>query len=293
MHGGRPYPPSALALQMNNREIASVVWLVIVLAYCLAKSQGMRASVLSCLKLASSRTVAATFVTMAAYSFGFTAILYLVGYWDWSLLWSTAWWTVCVGVWSVIKVSGEQDEHFFKNFIKTNLRIIVLLEFLSNAYAFPLWAELLLVPIGGFLAAASVLTERREQDRQAYAGYNMALGLLGLALLCYAAYRARSDFQNFASLDTLKSVALPLVYTIVYCPFLYVLSIYSVCEQIAVRLHMRLDDKGIAWSCALLVLARCKLSRSKLLRFMREHGRGLWICMSADEARAYIRNTPV
>ena len=76
--------------------------------------------------------------------------------------------------------------------------------------------------------------------------------LFGLFLLFYASYRALTDFENFASIDNLESYYIPILFSILFLPFVYLVALIAAYESLYVKLSMFVIDKTI------LRYAKCK-----------------------------------
>ena len=278
---------------MNNREIATLVWLTIFSYWLLRYKPDVRHAIGHLLKTATRGIVGMTLLAMTVYISIATAILYRVGYWTGDMLWSSVTWLICVAIWSLMQASTEQDERFFVTFIMVNLKIAILIGFLRNAYPFPLWGELIAVPVCSLFVVMHTFTEGQEEYSQVHNLFAGLLAIVGYFLMAYIAYSIYSDFSNFSSAKNLRGLALPLVYSALYCPFLYALSVYALTETAAVRLSFRFEDKKAGWSCALLLLRKCKFSRRRLIRFSQEQGRDVWVSLSPEEAKETIRGLSV
>ena len=58
----------------------------------------------------------------------------------------------------------------------------------------------------------------------------------GLILFCYLIYKTIYSYEDFFTFETLTSLIIPLMITILFIPFIYFLALYSAYESFFVRL---------------------------------------------------------
>src|SRR5262245_31441605 len=132
---------------LNNREIATAIWLIIALLWALSIS-GVRRSIRDLLKTFLNVKIVVPFVAMLVYIFLMVTVFKKIGFWDVSATKDTILWTLgsaFATFFNLNKVS--EDEHYFKNVILDNIKFILILEFILNFYSFSLAIELALIPI--------------------------------------------------------------------------------------------------------------------------------------------------
>ncbi|MBK6739561.1 MAG: hypothetical protein IPG64_17780 [Haliea sp.] len=132
-----------------------------------------------------------------------------------------------------------------KKSAKDILSITVLLEFLVDFYTFSLLAELVIIPVLTLLVCLQVVAKSNEDHKQVASLIDGVLGVLGVIVLCNAFYDLIVGFGAFANAETLVDFATPLLLSLSFLPFIYLLSIYVAYESAFSRIGFRCDGHGI------------------------------------------------
>jgi hypothetical protein len=235
----------------NNREIASAIWLLVFLAILLIRSSQVRAASLNLIKTFLSRFFLILFFSMLVYIALMVWGLSTTGFWDASAIKLTVLWVFGSAlVMLFLANEAQKREGFFRKAILRNLTLIAVLEFVSNAYTFSLWIELLLVPVVAFIALPKALTEVKVKTDSSYKlvdkwlGY--ALALIGIVLLGIAIYRALYDIEGLLTLHNLRDFLLPVVLSILYLPFIYAWALFLAYDYLFLRINLYNKDRELA-----------------------------------------------
>lgn len=227
---------------LNNREVALLIWLGVAVIACVVHS-GIRPRLIEVLKAFGRRQILVVIGLLYVF-LGITVwLLSALSLWDWDQLKTTLVWSVVVGVASLMQVNKIEDQpRFFRDWIKDSLKVVAIVEFVVTFYAFPLWAELILQPllllIGGTLAVGM----GDPKNGAAVKLLNGLLSLLGLGLVVYAAYMIAVNQGSFLSLTTLREFYTPIVLSILFVPFIFLLHVYSTYEKSFMALRWAITD---------------------------------------------------
>ena len=131
---------------------------------------------------------------------------------------------------------ANSDDHYFRKLASDNLKLVSILEFITNAYTFGLLAELLLVPLVTCLAMLKAVAGLKAEYKKLDTLLGYVLGVIGLSLFAFAVYQAVIDLRGFTSLHSLRDFFLPPVLSLAFLPFVYGLALYATYENIFVRL---------------------------------------------------------
>jgi hypothetical protein len=251
---------------MSNREVSSLIWLVVILILFIVKSKDVRTSLYRLLNIAFKIKLLFLWGLIFFYSLAVTYLLYYIGYWKFDLLVGTISWVLFVAIHAIFKLSDIKKEKFFIQFVLNELRAILLFEFIINTYTFNIGIELLLVPFVTILSMLDIYGEYYKDFQQISKVSKNILCVVGFVIMANAFYKAYYDISNIASYTTLKSVMLPFVYSIFFSPFLYLLSVFFLYESIVTRFKI-MGNKKTSFEIFLQTFKNCKLSRTKLLKF--------------------------
>lgn len=214
-------------MELSTREIALFIWICVAAAYCLVNSS-VRPSALNLVGRLFQRQIVAVITLLYVYLGIVVWGLSLVSLWDWGQLKNTLIWSLAVGMALLFRINEVEDEpHFFRKWIRGQLKVVAVVEFVITYYTFPLLVEFLLFPTLFIIFTVIALGERHEAHRRAASFLSGILATFGLVLVAYAAYMVIIDFQNFISIKTVQDFYTPVFLSIAFVPFVFILYIYS------------------------------------------------------------------
>lgn len=167
-------------------------------------------------------------------------------------------------------IKATEYERYFKNVILDNLKLIVLLEFITNLYVFNLAVELIFMPILFIIVMISVFAERKEENRQVKKAFDYILGIIGICFILFAFANIFIDFHSFANVGNLRSFLLPPILTIVFLPFMYFFTLYTMYESYFLRLDIFNENKAITRYAKRKIFALCHLNLKMLNKLSKE-----------------------
>ena len=163
-------------------------------------------------------------------------LLFRIKLWNISYLSDTIIWILGVGFVLFMNINHTGEDNFFRKAVIDNIKLVVLIEFITNLHVFNIWVELILVPIlvllGALLGVASVHPEYKRVE----SFLTPIVGLIGVGLLVYNFYNIVVDIRSFLSMQILMEFFLPLILTILFLPFVYFLAVYMIYDLIFMRL---------------------------------------------------------
>ncbi len=89
-----------------------------------------------------------------------------------------------------------------------------------------------------------------------------------LLRLIYSIYKMANGYSDFFKLGTLHSFILPILITILFLPYLYCLSLYSIYESYFIRLDFMTVKKGKVQKVKKYIRQRAHLNINRLNRIM-------------------------
>ncbi|NRR93363.1 hypothetical protein HSX10_17450 [Winogradskyella undariae] len=197
--------------------------------------------------------------------------LTLIGFWELPLLKDTILWTVFVGFLLLMKMSKINSKNGYLNSIlKDSLKGIIIIEFIANFYNFSLLVELILIPIMTFVGVSQVFTQNKPEYKPVEKLFNGITSLFGIVVLTYTIYRISREFREFANLLTLKSFLNPIILTFLFIPFLYLVSLWSLYENVILTLSRRLKKKNHKRYLKKKMFRHFLFNRTKLKEFHKE-----------------------
>ena len=202
-----------MGIALDNRELSFLLWGIVALILMLFK-KNIRDSIFGILKTISTPNIILTNFIMLIFVSATVYFLAHLNIWDKTLLKGTLLWLIFIAFPLFFKANrANQQEHYFRNLIKENIKVIVVLEFLINLYIFPFIVEFLLVPIAVLLGGMSAVSETNKKYLLAKRVIDSIIGLLGLISIIFVLHNIISNFNTFVNYDNLKSFLLPFLFS--------------------------------------------------------------------------------
>ena len=222
---------------LNNRELSSLIWMLLLLTFFIIWSRDIRKFLAGCLgALFKPRLCIPILVSMVPVLV-LMITLSLFPFWD-SYLWKTfVIWVFIVGLQISFKAPtiNRVESSLVSKTIKLVANIRAVLVFFLNYYIFSLALELVLFPV---LALTTVLVTCAEVKdyHKLNIRLNWVLALMGFGILFHAVISTTYDHSLLLSSQSIKTLALPIVLTLTHIPFAYLLAVYCQYEGIFIRI---------------------------------------------------------
>lgn len=101
------------------------------------------------------------------------------------------------------------------------------------------------MPLFAIIGAMIALCERDSKYKSVRIFLNRLMVALGLVLAAYAIYMMVADFKQFAAIATLENLLLPIVLTLAFLPFVYLVAAYATYEDLFTRLGFFIRDEPL------------------------------------------------
>jgi hypothetical protein len=219
----------------NNREISFLIWSGIFIIFVLTQ-KSIKNSLADVVKLLFGKYFLGIYITLGIYLFGIFSLLKSVGFWTSADLKDSIFWLFSVAFVLVFSLNKAKDSNYFKAIIIDTVKVIVILEFVINFYNFSLATELTLLPLLIFIVMLQAVAELDSKNALEAKLFKHLIELFGLGLLIFSIYKMADGYSDFFKLGTLHSFILPLLLTVLFLPYLYCLSLYSIYESYFIRL---------------------------------------------------------
>ncbi len=273
----------------SNREIATALWLAAFLAYALPRGHAYR-SVAALLRSFFRAKVQLLVWLMVLYSAISVALLAMVGLWDLSLLRDTIMWFCVVAIGLLFRYTTSKAQYTFRRILTDAIAFTVVLAFVVSKYTLSLPVELILVPIVTLLTMTVAYGRAKPEFAVATKMAQWVLAATGLALLAYASVRAFSNLPSLVTMDTVKSIALEPLLTLMAVPFLYGVSFAVTYEAVFIRLgfFQKMDSQTRRYAHR-RIRAYAGLSLGKLQHLLDKHGMDLARASTKDDVDKLVQ----
>ena len=229
----------------SNRELASAIWISLFLVWAATKA-GFRKSFERVLKALLNKYIVWVFVGMAFYVIVIVMVLGLswAGFWSSANLKITIYWFVSSAIVTVFRSTQEtSNPNYFRQTLRDNMNVVVLLEYIANFHSFNILAELAIFPVVAILVAVQAFSEEKEEYKSIQNPLNAVLAIYLLSLLIYSVYRAVADPLEYATADALSEFLLPPMLSIAFLPFMFLILTYLSYEQAFLSIRFSMPDE--------------------------------------------------
>lgn len=242
----------------NNREISIFLWVVLFIIWFFFQKQNRESTISliqAFLKLYKS------YIIMFVYIVILVVVFYKLYLWDWSLLKDTIYWVFGGAFIMFFNINKAMEKNkYFINILKDCFKLIILIEFLSNLYSFPIVIELISIPLLVIIGLMTALGENKA-DKKVIKFSNTLMLVYALAVITYSTIRIVNDTDSVFTFENLKSLLFGPVMTVLFIPFLYFIALYKVYESFLRMKKFILKEhsdlyKYLRWQ----VIKRCNLS---------------------------------
>ncbi len=258
----------------NNREIASLVWLGVLLAVVLLASRkdgGIFRSLRSLLASFSHPKVLVPLLLYAGWVLASLIPASILGVWEPGLWVTTVTWLLLSGLGLLFKFPDVIEEPgFFKLAIMRLVQTAVLIEFVANLASFALWVELVLQALALVFGMASAVASSDPEHAQVTRLANGYFVTYGLLAAIWGLSQLVSDWSTFDHGDLLREFLLPIWLTPVALVYVYALAVYAAYETANVQI--RFASKGRVLAKQRLAMILRTAGRPERLRVLGRAG---------------------
>lgn len=243
-------------MALDNREMAALLWLAILLMFCLAQPK-VRAHVPDLLRTAMHPKVLLPVLLMLGYLALEVWLGYRLSLWRSDLLKPTILW-VAFSAFSMFFAFDEASKkpHFIRHSLTKAIGIAAFLEFFINIAPMNLAAEFLLQPFMAGLMMLSAAAVWKEEQRAVKKRMDTVVALTGFAILAYA---TREVYFGWGRLDKealLLQLALPVWLSIGLLPYICAVSLTANYGMAFVRMKSMAGSRKVSWRIKLALIAR-------------------------------------
>lgn len=269
----------------TTREISTAIWIAFLILWILLH-RPTRKALVNVLRTACSIQLILPFFLMIAYATGITFLFYKSAFWKPLFIRDIVLWIFFVGTPLFFGAINKQaEEHYFKNIIINNLKLTVLIEFLISTFTLPLIWELILVPVFTFIFMLDTVASIKNQYKPAKKVIASLIIIINVVFIYETVLVAIGAFATLSPSDTLISLFIPIVFSILYIPISYLFSVVSKYQFIFIRMSFKESNGN--WKSKLLhrlkTIFMCRLSLSKLNQFSNSCVPYMYVNMPEDK----------
>ena len=252
---------------LNNRELASLIWLAVAAAWILS-NRNPRSATVEILKNLARPVLLVPLLLMM----GWVALEIWVGskltLWNIGLVSNTVVWTLGTAMVLFFNINKAADDpRFFRKTAMGTLKASVLVTFFINLFVFSLLVELILQPVLTILVMLEVISGRKPEFQMGKKVVDVLLTGVGVVLLGYTVGELYGQWAQLDPRALILQFSLPVWLTIGILPFIYILSLVLVYEGVLRGVNRATSDRRARWRTRFVVALDFGLHRKELRSF--------------------------
>jgi hypothetical protein len=212
---------------MNDRQVASLLWVGLILVAIVAWPTGRR-SLADIARSFLSHKIWPIFALLALWSLGLVLVGQRIGIWTDDLAADTWFWfftTALVLLFNFDKASKEPD--FFRKTARATFGLTLILGFLSDLYVLSVPVEFVGQGIVAVLAGVSVVAAGQRDSEAARKVAGGCLSLVGLTILVLALFSLITNWSNEEAPQLARQLFMPAWMTLGVLPYIYAVALYA------------------------------------------------------------------
>lgn len=225
---------------LSARELTSITLLGLPFLLFLLLNKGVRTSVIDITKLLFHPKILTPILLLYGCIATACYILYCNGLWNNEYAKDILFYalTAVPLMKDVVKYKSQQE---FGKLVLKQVKLTVFISVYLNVYTFSYWCEILLQLVLCMLVMLVIALERQDcQDnvsKLTYGCLNKCIALIGWIIFIFVFYQMLTHPILYSLNMLIQGIAIPLALTIVICPHLYLLTVYSTYETWFMRLR--------------------------------------------------------
>jgi len=256
--------------QLNNREIATLLWGFITIITIFILSLTKKELFLSLKQLFSilfNIKIISPIFLIFLYTIGLASILNILTIWEYTQLKNTIFWffTFAVGTLFQLNSIRKDSNNFFRDTLTSLLSLTIFLQFIINFHTFGFLIEfVIIIPTLTILSILSASASKNENHKNLKKIIDLFLSIIALFFIINFTINFVQNPKFFLNNQTLKDFFIPVLLTIFYLPAFWLLLLYVQYEEIFVRLHFFIKNKKLINLSKLLVIINFRYKKDLL-----------------------------
>lgn len=212
---------------LSTREWATIIWLLILLAYIL-KNKKIKNAFLDVIKILFGKKLINIWLITSLYVFLITFLFSKTSIWDNYYIKDIIIWFISSGIiFCLNSASKEADEQYIWKVLKDNLKFTIVIEYIYSTFTFSIWVELLIIPIITILAMVDAYAESKEEYKIVHKFMQGVFAIISIWFFYETFKIGLREYKELNILNTFVSFMIPLVYLILIIPLEYMIELYS------------------------------------------------------------------
>jgi len=259
-------------MELSNQEWAVLIWILVFIIYALIKDKKRQIvkafaellCTLSAPKIISVFVCAALWITFCIY------MLKDVGAWETDNLKTTVLWSLTFAFVTLFSINRiVEDKSYFRKTARDVLSATVVISFITEFYSFPFAVELILVP---FLTLIVIINARSEKMPEYTLLHKLTSQVLAIAAIVYVGHglqMMQENLETFLTRNTLREFFIPIILSLLFLPYLYLVSVIMSYENTLLALRWVLKDSSLRRYAVFWAITRFRFDTEGLDRWIK------------------------
>lgn len=235
----------SLLNQFGNREIASLIWVVGILILMMSKSD-LRKSMGGVLKAFFQWTLLRIFIIALFYILLIVWLLYWRDIWTFENLKTTILWSLTFAFVAIFRANQiQEDDRYFTRILRDLITITPVLIFIIELHNCSLIIELIAVPLITIIVMMHTVSQTENDYKKVTKFLGRILSILGFGYLLLSIWKTIDNIESFATINILREFLFPILLSILFLPFIFLLGIHMAYENTFKSMNNWLNDKPL------------------------------------------------
>jgi hypothetical protein len=160
---------------------------------------------------------------------------------------------------------ASKNKYYFKQILISSIKLIIVIEFITNLYVFNLLIELISLPIILFFEFTSAFAEKKEEHKKVKQLSDSLVAIYAIIVLIFSIYHISKDLNGFISINNLKALLLSPILTIFFLPFAYITALFITYESFLTRAKWILKgNKKLFKTIKIKTILSCRFNLKKI-----------------------------
>lgn len=241
----------------SSRELALIAWTIIILTW-MCFSQKLRQSLKNFFKAFFAIKLQIFFLG------GYIYLALTLFFISKGIHWNTVLVKDCiifVFITSILMIGGAIEQKRIRNNIFDTIKATTIIAFYINIFTFCFIAEFILLPVIVFfsMTAAYARVSKNVDENKAGCLLDFCINVIYLGIIVYSGIKIYQNPSVIIEEQSVYSLILPIILTVCFTPYLFIVKLYSAYEYFLIRLkasttnlspkHYRIRRNMIIKSC--------------------------------------------
>lgn len=252
----------------TTREKATIIWFGAFIMVSFINKK-VRHSAIKLLKSMMHKIFIKIFMCLVGYVVVITLLFSKLIIWNNHYIKDIVIWTLFACLPALFaSISQKVEDRYIRQLVIDNFKFMIFVELFINFYTFNIIVELITFPFLIFIYLMLYRSNNNEEYKSVNIFLTSILSIFGIIVLFISILNLFDDFSAFWNSDTLVSVLIPIVYTLIMIPFYWTFMIYIKYDSIFFRLKVYdCDNKKKYRRHKRKIINACGISMKKIEHF--------------------------